>query len=50
MMAEHRRSITKQAALLVIYVQSALRAVLENGVVMFTLAFFSRQYRAAGVS
>jgi hypothetical protein len=50
MTAEHRKSIAKQAALRVIDVQSALRAVLENGVVVFTFAFLSRECQAAGVS
>jgi hypothetical protein len=49
MTAEHRRSIAKQAALRVIYVEIALPAVFENGVVVFTFAFLSRQCRAAGV-
>jgi hypothetical protein len=49
MTAEHRRSIARQAALLVIDVQSVLCTVFENGVVVFTFAFLSRQCRAAGV-
>jgi hypothetical protein len=50
MTAEHRKSIAKHAALRMMDVESALCAVLENGVVVFTFAFLSHKCRAAGVS
>ena len=49
MTAAYSMRIAKDALLQTAPVQSALCAVLENGIVVFTFAFLSRKHGAAGV-